>query len=172
MGLWDVLPDGERLQWTLDPFVSVGPLRFGMTSSEVSAALEGLERSVPGLEPGTTFRVYPEEVGLELHYDEAERLWAVSVDALRGAQVQADGTPLVGRAPSELEAWLFERAQSLGLGADVVYLPGAQAGSMTLGVVLCMQRAGDYLLTRPVFLPAEAMDDVYHMLPKEAWDDI
>ncbi|GAA1664004.1 hypothetical protein GCM10009733_072210 [Nonomuraea maheshkhaliensis] len=32
-----------------------------------------------------------------------------------------------------------------------------------------MQRAGDLLLTRPVFLPAEAMDDPSHWLPREAW---
>ncbi|SEM52500.1 hypothetical protein [Streptacidiphilus jiangxiensis] len=169
MRLRDVLPDSERLSWILDPFESVGPLRFGMTSAEVSAALEGC---VPGLESGTAFRIYPEEVGLEIHYDEADRLWAVSVDALRGPQVQVDGMPLVGRVPSELEAWLFERAENRGLGTDVVYLPGAQAGSNTLGVVLCVQRAGDRLLTRPVFLPAEAMDDVYHMLPQEAWDHV
>ncbi|MFJ5927722.1 hypothetical protein ACIQF6_34515 [Kitasatospora sp. NPDC092948] len=169
MGLWDVLPDSERQLWTLDPLHSVGPLRFGMPSGEVSAALEGC---APGLESGTAFRSYPEDVGVELHYDEDERLWAVSVDALRGPQVQVDGMPLVGRVPSELEDWLFERAESRGLRTDVFYLPGAQAGSNTLGVVLCMQRAGDRLLTRPVFLPAEAMGDVHHMLPQEAWDHV
>ena len=86
--------------------------------------------------------------------------------------MQVDGVPLVGRVPSEMEAWLFERAESRGLRGDVVYLPGAQAGSNTLGVVLCVQRAGGRLLTRPVFLPAEAMDDDYHMLPQEAWDHV
>jgi hypothetical protein len=35
--------------------------------------------------------------------------------------------------------------------------------------VACLQRAGDRLLTRPVFLPADAMDDIYHQLPAEAW---
>ncbi|MCX5096643.1 hypothetical protein OOK36_49625 [Streptomyces sp. NBC_00365] len=36
---WDVLPDNERQRWTLDPFVSVGPLSFGMSPGEVSQAL-------------------------------------------------------------------------------------------------------------------------------------
>lgn len=169
MSLWDVLPDDERLLWILDPFVSVGPLRFGMTSSEVFAALAGCARDG---EPEPALRLYPEEVGVDLHYDETDLLWAVSVDALRGPQIRTDGRPLVGQVPSELEAWLFDRAESRGLCPDVVYMPGAQAGSNTLGMVLCLQRAGDHLLTRPVFLPAEAMNDVYHALPPEVWDRI
>jgi hypothetical protein len=36
-------------------------------------------------------------------------------------------------------------------------------------LVLRVQRAGGQLVTRPVFLPAAAMDDVYHHLPREAW---
>ncbi|MGW3075465.1 hypothetical protein [Kitasatospora sp. NPDC001132] len=36
---WDVLPDGEREQWMLEPFESVGPLRFGMLIDEVSDIL-------------------------------------------------------------------------------------------------------------------------------------
>lgn len=43
MNTWDVLPDNERRQWVLDPFVSVGPLRFGMSRSEVSAELGGIQ---------------------------------------------------------------------------------------------------------------------------------
>jgi hypothetical protein len=35
--------------------------------------------------------------------------------------------------------------------------------------VACLQRAGDRLLARPVFLPADAMDDIYHRLPAVAW---
>ncbi|MGW3229487.1 hypothetical protein [Kitasatospora sp. NPDC001095] len=38
-GRWDVLPDGEREQWMLEPFESVGPLRFGMLIDEVSDIL-------------------------------------------------------------------------------------------------------------------------------------
>jgi hypothetical protein len=42
-------------------------------------------------------------------------------------------------------------------------------GSDTLGVVIDVQRAGDHLLTRPVFIPPEAMDDLPHFLPASAW---
>jgi hypothetical protein len=46
MSFWEVLPDSERPQWTFDPFVSVGPLRFGMTADETSAALGGVSADV------------------------------------------------------------------------------------------------------------------------------
>jgi hypothetical protein len=36
---WKVLPDDERQQWTLDPFASVGLLRFDASPGEVSQAL-------------------------------------------------------------------------------------------------------------------------------------
>lgn len=41
---WHVLADGERQQWTLEPFVSVGPLVFGMGPGEASAALSDVTR--------------------------------------------------------------------------------------------------------------------------------
>jgi hypothetical protein len=33
------LPDEERRTWTLEPFVGVGPLRFGMSLDEVADAM-------------------------------------------------------------------------------------------------------------------------------------
>lgn len=90
-------------------------------------------------------------------------------DALRGPQAPADGEPLVGKVPSELEQWLFDRADSSETRTELFYLPGAEPGSLSLGVVLCVQRAGDRLLTRPAFLPADAMDDALCYLPGDAW---
>lgn len=40
---WDVLPDNERQRWTLDPFVSVGPLSFGMSPDEVMRSASDFE---------------------------------------------------------------------------------------------------------------------------------
>jgi hypothetical protein len=109
------------------------------------------------------------EMGLKLYFAADECLCGVSIDALRGPQVRADGAALVGRVASELEQWLFDRAESRDPFTELFYLPGREVGSLTLGLVLCVQRAGDELVTRPVFLPAAAMDDVYHRLPSEAW---
>jgi hypothetical protein len=170
MGLWDVLPDGERKQWTLDPFVTVGPLRFGMSPGEASAALGGIRANPRWHDSysGTVGGRY-REAGVTLYYASGERLCGVSVDALRGPQVLADGVALAGRVPSGLEQWLVERAKSREPYAELLYLPGGEPASLTLGAVICVQRAGDRLLTRPVFLPASAMDDIYHQLPPEAW---
>ncbi|MGW1910403.1 hypothetical protein ACWCQS_06525 [Streptomyces sp. NPDC002076] len=169
MGLWDVLPDRERQQWTFDPFLGVGPLRFGMTSDEACAALGGVPAAERSRYSGWEIRCHNYSgLGVKLYFT-AERLHAVSIDALRGPQVHADEAALVGQVPSELEQWLFDRAESREPFTELFYLPGAEPGSLTLGVVLCVQRAGDYLLTRPVFLAADVMDDVYHYLPREAW---
>ncbi|MFG2668929.1 hypothetical protein ACGFY6_32415 [Streptomyces sp. NPDC048387] len=167
MSLWDVLPDSERPQWISDPLVRVGPLRFGMSPGEASGALGGIN---PGRhEHNARWDVACDdyrEVGVKLYFAAtSNRLCAVSVDALKGPQVHADGVAIVGRVPSELERWLFERAESREPFTELFYLPGGEAGSQTLGVVLCVQRAGDHLITRPVFLLAAALDDVYHHLP-------
>ncbi|MFE4696874.1 hypothetical protein ACFRIC_07240 [Streptomyces sp. NPDC056738] len=158
MDLWHVLADGERQQWIFDPFASVGPLRFGMTSDEASAVLGGV---LPG-----TRQHYADwdvvchthsDVGLKVYFA-AKGLRGVSIDARRGPQVHADETALVGQVPSELERWLFDRADSREPFTELFYLPGAEPGSLTLGVAFCVQRAGDRLLTRPVFLnPCEVM---------------
>ena len=81
----------------------------------------------------------------------------------------ADGVPTVARVPSELEQWITRRAETRPPQTELAYLPGAEAVSLSLGLVACLQRAGDLLITRPVFLPADAMDDIYHQLPAEAW---
>ncbi|GLY78359.1 hypothetical protein [Actinoallomurus iriomotensis] len=173
---WNVLPDDERQQWTLDPFVSVGPLRFGMRPGQVSQALSGVTTESqrhtlhrPATEGvSTVVEGDYQEVGLKLYYRK-ERLACVVVDALRGPQVFADGTALVGRVPSLLEQWMVQRAEAREPYSELTYMAAGVPGSETLGVVIDVQRAGDHLLTRPVFIPPEAMDDLPHFLPREAW---
>lgn len=173
---WDVLPEDERQQWTLDPFVSVGPLRFGMSPGEVSQALSGVTAESqrhnlhrPAAEAVlTVVEGDYREFGLKLYYRE-ERLAGVVVDALRGPQVFADGMALVGRVPSVLEQWMLHRAEAREPYSELTYMDAGVPGSETLGVVIDVQRAGDHLLTRPVFIPPEAMDDLPHFLPRKAW---
>jgi hypothetical protein len=165
---WMVLPESERQQWVLKPFVSVGPLHFGMSLGEVTAALGGITTHPRRRDALVEIAEY-REAGLTLYYGSDERLKAVSVDALRGPQVFADGTALVGRVPSEIERWMEDRAASLEPGEELAYMSAGEPGSISLGVVVGVQRAGGHLLTRPVFLPPEAMDDPSHWLPQEAW---
>ncbi|MGW3983522.1 hypothetical protein FNV62_01000 [Streptomyces sp. RLB3-17] len=173
---WDVLPDSERQQWSLDPFVAVGPLRFGVSPDEVSMALSSITTESqrhtlhqPALDAVSMVveGSYP-KFGLKLYYRE-ERLAAVVVDALHGPQVVADDMPLVGRVPSTLEQWMIDRAEGREPHGELTYLDAGVPGSEALGVVIDVQRAGDHLLTRPVFVPLEAMDDLSHWLPREAW---
>jgi len=169
MALWDILPDSEREQWTLKPFAAVGPLRFGMTPDEASAALGGIE---PGSRWGDSpfnTSIVSYNCGVTLYYRSGRSLRGVSVNPRQGPQVNADGEPTVGRVPSELEHWIIQRADSRPPRTELAYLPGAEPASVSLGLVACLQRNGDRLITRPVFLPADAMDDIYHQLPAEAW---
>lgn len=162
--------------FTPDPFVSMGPLAFGMGPDETSEALSGITgeaqrhrlrrragESVDAVEEG----VY-REFGLKLYCRE-ERLAGVVVDALRGPQVVVEGEALVGRVPSVLEQWMIGRAEDREPDSDPSYLDAGVPVSESLGIVLDVQRAGDHLLTRPVVVPREALDDLPHFLPREAW---
>ncbi|MEU8138494.1 hypothetical protein [Streptodolium elevatio] len=110
-----------------------------------------------------------EEIGLTLYYGVDERLRGVAVDALCGPQVVADGMALVARAPSAVERWMLERAEKYEPCTELLYMSAGVPGSESLGVVVSAQRAGDHLLTRPVFVPAEGMDDVSAFLPEQVW---
>ncbi|MEU5900242.1 hypothetical protein [Streptomyces venezuelae] len=175
-GVWDVLPDSGRRRWSLEPFESVGPLRFGMRPEQVTAALGDIVRTPQrhtraALSPHRYGTVKGEcwGLGLTFYYGQEERLRGISVDALKGPQVYADGVALVGRTPSELEQWIVDRAGIREPYSELFYVNLGEPGSRSLGVVIGVQRAGDHLLTRPVFLPADAMDAPVSFLPPEAW---
>jgi hypothetical protein len=106
---------------------------------------------------------------VKLYYDSGG-LHGVSVEALRGPQVFADGRPLVAQVPSEIDRWVEQRAESRGKDAEIAYLGTGGIVSRTLGAAFCIQRAGDRLITRPVFLSDPGMEDVHHQLSGEAWD--
>jgi hypothetical protein len=175
-GWWHVLPDDERQQWVLDPFVAVGPLRFGMSPAEVADAMSGAtaesgQRTTSWPAGGGVSAVVEEvfrEFGLHLYY-KREHLAGVVVDALCGPQVFVDGVAVVGQVPSVVEQWLLDRADTLPPYTELEYMSAGVPGSLSLGVTVNVQREGDRLLTRPVFYPAEAIDDLSHWLPREAW---
>ncbi|MFB7126853.1 hypothetical protein [Kitasatospora sp. NPDC056273] len=173
-GWWHVVPDDERPQWTLDPYVSVGPLRFGMRAAEVEDTVSGMtadtgHRRFTGR--GNAWELVEatyREFGLHLYYD-GQRLTGVVVDALCGPQVLADGVPLVGQVPSVVERWMTERAEQRPPDTELAYMSAGVPASRSLGVTVNVQREGDRLLTRPIFYPAEALDDLSHWLPRDTW---
>jgi hypothetical protein len=155
VGLWDVVPDSQRKQWMLEPFASVGPLRFGMNPDEASATLGGIRPNPRWHDShfntmGGTYR----QAGVTPYFASGTSLCGITVDARRGPQVLGDGKALVGQVPSELEHWLVSRAESRAPYTELAYMPGAEPASLTLGVLVCLQRAGDRLLTRPVSWPS------------------
>jgi hypothetical protein len=68
-----------------------------------------------------------------------------------------------------VEQWIIERAEDREPYTELIYMGGGEPGSLTLGAMICMQRAGDVLLTRPVLVPEPALNDIFHWLPHEAW---
>ncbi|MEW2330479.1 hypothetical protein AB0880_22005 [Micromonospora chersina] len=83
------------------------------------------------------------------YYGKSEGLFCVVVDARYGPQVTLDGIRLVGRVPSQLEEQFLDYMLSRGIAPQ--YAPEGDPGSDELGIIMRVQRAGDVLLSRPVF---------------------
>ncbi|HEX6682866.1 MAG TPA: hypothetical protein VF062_08735 [Candidatus Limnocylindrales bacterium] len=144
---WEVKSDDERDHWDFVPFVNVGPLRFGMSCSEVDTAL-----AEPG-EAGASFPCGASEIPydqLTTYFRDNGQLFCVAINALVGPQVTMDGTALVGRVPSDIEQWAFDYIERHGLGLE--YTHAGDPHLLDLGLILRVQRAGDIVLSRPVFL--------------------
>lgn len=171
MGIWDVKKDSERAQWAFESHVSVGPLRFGMAHDEVSAALgsNAPARRLVQRSSGDYELVEAKftKLGVSTYYAMGQTLACVAVDALAGPQVTLEGTALVARVPSETEDWLYKRTKAHEL--DLIYTHAADPGSAELGLILRAQRAGDIVLTRPLFLIREWAENSWDCIPSEEW---
>ncbi|WP_327072167.1 hypothetical protein OG196_00620 [Kitasatospora purpeofusca] len=177
---WSVVEEDDRVRWRLDPLVGVGPLRFGMGYEDVVEALDGCvepsSRSTSHYGQVLSDDFFPphssNSPALTVYYD-AERLVCVVVNALRGPQVALDALSLVGRVPSELEADFAEYTMSRGY--DLRYGLYGDPGSEALGIVLRAQRAGDVVLSRPIFVApswAERCGDTSEgRIPEAEWRD-
>ena len=172
MGVWDVLAETDRVQWTYTPSVSVGPLRFEMSPDEVVSALEGFTGTVDSASPYTKDRrgefrnigIAAHRTAVTVYFGESEGLFCVVPDAQFGPQVTLDGVRLVGRIPSQLEAELDEYLSSRGIVGR--YAPGGDLGAEELGILMSVQRAGDVVLTRPALLiPQERAYTLWDALP-------
>lgn len=152
----DAEREDEGQRWTADPFVAVGPLRFGMGPDEVAAVLGGAtadySRRIPWGDTVTGEGRFA-ELGVRVSYAECARLACVSLDALHGPQILVEGKALVGRIPSEVEQWIMERAEKREPCAELFHMHAADPGSQTLGLVVRARRAGDAVLTRPSSWP-------------------
>lgn len=88
------------------------------------------------------------------------------MDALTGPQVRLDAAPLTGCTPSHVENWLVHRMTRPG---SLAYSVAGDPVFADLGLVIRSQRAGDAVLTRPLFLLHDWLD-LWHVLPSEEWN--
>ncbi|MFC7974799.1 hypothetical protein ACFUT3_06115 [Streptomyces cinereoruber] len=165
-GPWRIAREEERAEWTFTPYVGVGPLHFGMTSEEIADALG--ERPPPS-RPGEDRQPRCVDFtgsGIRVLFRDG-RLGCVAVDALTGPQVRLDGAPLTGCVPSRVEAWLVHRTAPRP--GSLTYSPAADPVFADLGLAIRPQRAGDAVLSRPLFLLPDRLD-LWHALPGEEWN--
>lgn len=150
MALWDITPDDERDQWDCRPLNDIGPLRFGTSHDEVVNALGNVMANPTHGDPrqGTCVEAEFRNLGLTTYYRDGS-LICVAVDALTGPQVSLGEVKLVGRVPSETENALLRYAEQCR--TEVHYTHAADPSLPGLGLILRVQRAGDAVLTRPVF---------------------
>ncbi|MEV7730204.1 hypothetical protein AB0P15_36650 [Streptomyces sp. NPDC087917] len=162
-GAWPVKPDQDRPRWEWAALERVGPLRFGMTPPQVSAALDdeipaGRIGSFPFWWPGEDGPWNPsedrfEEAGVSAHYstypDGVPRLGAVTLHGRTGPQAFYACMPLVGVTPSVLDAAIIEHLEKHDLGLR--FSPSGAAGSADLNLTLGTARVGDATVSEPTF---------------------
>ncbi|MFD5142689.1 hypothetical protein [Streptomyces sp. NPDC058401] len=105
----------------LDPLVGVGPVRFGMSRSEVEDALvfpEASDQRGSG-SGGFWTRYRGEWEGTTFIHGPDGLLAAVAVDALRGPLVRVDDVELVDRVPSRVREDIHRLAREQGVEVRV-----------------------------------------------------
>ncbi|MFD9654861.1 hypothetical protein [Streptomyces mirabilis] len=167
-GPWRIARGEERAEWTFTPYIGVGPLHFGMTLEEITAALSERPPVSSYTHEGGDRRLNFADFtawGIRALF-RGGRLGCVAVDALTGPQVRLDAVPLTGCAPSHVEDWLVHRTTVPG---SLMYSPAADPVFADIGLAIRPQRAGDIVLTRPLFLLRNWLD-LWHSLPSDEWN--
>lgn len=178
--MWSVVNNSDRIQWDYTPFESVGPLRFRMSHEEAEAAMElqGFTGTVSSMHQRhgalvlqAIFREMTAPAYLRavtIYYREAGGLACVVVDALCGPLVSMDGMQLVGRVPSELTDQFHAYQEGHGM-SPTISVEG-DAASDEFGIMVRAQRAGDILLSRPVFARFDGWAYTVHdCIPRDEW---
>jgi hypothetical protein len=163
---WRVKEDSEREMWPLIPLRGVGPLRFGMSAAEVSAALggamAGMHRGIPPHQSSDHFT----EIGVTAYYVATE-LTCVAADGRRGPQVTLDGTSLTGRVPSAADDWITDYTERQAM--ELQYTHEGNPVVPDLGLVMRVQRAGDAVVTRPLLTIREWTEVTWDSIPMDEW---
>ncbi|MFE6713958.1 hypothetical protein [Streptomyces sp. NPDC057695] len=165
----------------LDPLVGVGPLRFGMDSDEVKAALgEPLAGNSQVAADGRYWMQF-QDTGLTCIYDRGMIMVAMAVDGLEGPCVRVGDTELIGRVPSEARAEIHDLARREGARVRVNWSgdPEIAAWGVSMGTTQDWRRSPegyaerqDSVITSALFVGPEFADDPYATAPIVHWSDV
>ena len=175
------LSEAERLAWSFTPFERVGPLEFGMTHEQVRAAVIGslrltMYKGSAGNEEWADLWLERQDhwrfsgPAVTVYYDQSVGLAGIAVNALRGPQLTHEGLRLVGQTPSRLEDAFADYV--VADGAELRYSQRGDPCAPHLGLVLRAQRAGDFVLSRPVMVATAWADycwDTEGPIPTREW---
>jgi hypothetical protein len=159
--VWVVVDETARARWDYTPFVSVGPLYFGMSHQQAVAAMKARGFASSPLQSETQNPVLTRRAdfhtagaprwsaAVTVYYRDPDMLACVAVDALCGPQVRLGALRLIGQVPSKLTEQVFDYVAGRGMGTALSV--EGDAVSDELGFMLRAQRAGDVLLSRAFF---------------------
>ncbi|MFI6875497.1 hypothetical protein ACIBL6_18850 [Streptomyces sp. NPDC050400] len=179
MSWWTRKPE-ERAQWVFEPLVGVGPLRFGMNSDQVAAALDGAVAYVSsGLGEPLGWGEYG-DWGVTAFYGEDAGLVAVEVEAMGGPLVRLRDVQLIAQPPSVVRAQLHEHARQENVSVHTNWSgdPEIAAWGLSMGTAQALAQPVDgYLqrldqaITGALFAAAELAEDPYGSGPvKQRFD--
>ncbi|MEW1551827.1 hypothetical protein [Streptomyces tsukubensis] len=159
----------ERAQWELNPYVGVGPLRFGMTPRDVMAALGGV--TPPAAQGASDCRIWESyhDLGVTAIYAPGSRLSGVFISASNGPQVVYEGIQLIGHSPSAVRDLILGYASRKGL--DVGSNWNGDPELPQLGLSLGSEGFGDTFVTQALVVAQELSGSPYGHPQVTAWQD-
>ncbi|MEU6244076.1 hypothetical protein [Streptomyces sp. NPDC047024] len=157
----------ERVRWVLDPLSGVGPLRFGMSPDEVSAALGGaVAHSSYNLGGGIGWGSYL-LIGVTAIHGEDSGLVGVRIHASHGPQVALRGVELIARRPSEVRAALHQLALHEGVALGVNW--SGDPETVAWGLSMRTMQYKDSVVTDALLVSPELAADPYRSEPIVQW---
>lgn len=171
----------ERERWVLDPLVGLGPLRFGMDSDEVDAALSGARdgHSQVAADGGSWVRY--EDIGVTGIYGPEMILVGLAIDAMEGPLVRLREVELIARVPSQARAEITHLARREDATVRVNWSgdPEIAAWGVSMGTALeyGISSTGhperkDRMITSALFVSAELAESPYETGPVLHWCDV
>lgn len=180
MSWWGRKPE-DRERWVLDPLVGLGPLRFGMGSDEVDAALGGPRAGNSQVAADEGYWMRYRDIGVTGIYGPGMLLVGVAIDAMEGPLVRFQEVELIARVPSRARAEIDDLARREGAAVRVNWSgdPEIAAWGVSMGTALeyGLSSEGhperkDRMITSALFVSAELAEAPYEAGPVMHWCDV